>query len=63
VQVTDAKEHTLEVRALVSAADAALAWDLRCEVREKLVAFLQQNHPESLPRFRASFGPDVRAAS
>jgi hypothetical protein len=54
LQVTDAKEHTLEIRALASAADASLAWDLRCEIREKLVAFIQQNHPESLPRLRAS---------
>jgi Mechanosensitive ion channel len=35
LQVTDAKEHTLEIRALASAADASLAWDLRCEIREK----------------------------
>jgi small-conductance mechanosensitive channel len=54
LQVTDAKEHTLEVRALASASDASIAWDLRCEVREKLVTFLRQNYPESLPRFRAS---------
>lgn len=55
LQVTDSKERTLEVRALASAADASLAWDLRCEVREKLVDFLQRNHPGSLPRLRASF--------
>ena len=54
LQVTDAKEHALEIRALASAADASLAWDLRCEIREKLVAFVQQNYPESLPRLRAS---------
>jgi len=54
LQVTDAKEHTLEIRALASAADASLAWDLRCEIRERLVAFIQQKYPESLPRLRAS---------
>jgi small-conductance mechanosensitive channel len=54
LEVTDAKEHTLELRALASAADASLAWDLRCEIREKLVTFVQQNYPESLPRLRAS---------
>jgi small-conductance mechanosensitive channel len=53
LQVTDAKEHTLELRALASAADASTTWDLRCEVREKLVEFLQKNYPESLPRLRA----------
>jgi hypothetical protein len=59
LQVTDAREHTLEIRALASAADASLAWDLRCEIREKLVAFVQQNYPESLPRLRASLGRRV----
>jgi small-conductance mechanosensitive channel len=53
LQVTDAKERTLEVRALASARDASAAWDLRCEVREKLIAYLQKNHPGSLPRLRA----------
>ena len=61
LQVTDAKEHTLEVRALASAADASLAWDLRCEIREQLVGYLQRNYPESLPQLRASFEP-VRGA-
>ena len=56
LQVTDAKERTLEIRALASAADASMAWDLRCEIREKLVDFLQRHSPESLPRTRASVG-------
>ncbi len=54
LQVTDAGERTLEVRALGSAVDASTAWNLRCEVREKLVTFLQQQYPDSLPRLRAS---------
>lgn len=53
IQVTDSKENVLEVRVLVSAADASAAWDLRCLVREKLVDFLQRTHPDSLPRTRA----------
>jgi small-conductance mechanosensitive channel len=53
LQVTDAKERTIELRALASAADASMAWDLRCEVREKLVVFLQTHYPDSLPRVRA----------
>ena len=57
LQVTDAKEHTLQLRALASAVDASTAWDLRCEVREKLVEFLQKNYPESLPRARAELYP------
>ena len=65
LQVTDAKEHTLEIRALASAADASLAWDLRCEIREQLVGFIRQHYPESLPRVRASFDTirsDIAAA-
>jgi hypothetical protein len=54
LQVTDAEEHSLRIRAVMSAADASLAWDLRCEIRERLVAFIQHTSAESLPRFRAS---------
>jgi small-conductance mechanosensitive channel len=53
LQVTDAKPGTVELRALVSARTSPAAWDLRCEVREKLIAFLQQEHPGALPRQRA----------
>jgi hypothetical protein len=53
LQVTGATERALELRALMSASDASSAWDLRCDVREKLVAFIQNKYPESLPRLRA----------
>ena len=56
LQVTDAREHTLEIRALASAADASRAWDLRCEIREQLVVFVQENYPASLPKLRVSVG-------
>jgi len=52
LQVTDAKQSTIEVRALVSSADPGKAFDLRCEVREGLIEFLCRNYPESLPRAR-----------
>ncbi len=51
-QVTNASESTVELRALMSAADSPTAWDLRCEVREKLLLFLQKNYPENLPKTR-----------
>jgi small-conductance mechanosensitive channel len=53
LQVTDAKEHTIELRALVSAANASMLWDLRCAVREALIRFLQEHYSEHLPRTRA----------
>jgi small-conductance mechanosensitive channel len=52
LQVSDCRETTIELRALVSANNAAAVWDLRCEVREKLVDFLQREHPSALPRRR-----------
>jgi small-conductance mechanosensitive channel len=52
LQVTDAKQSTIEVRALVSSIDPGKAFDLRCEVREGLIQFLCRNYPESLPRVR-----------
>ena len=61
IQVTDAKPNTMEVRVLVSAADASTAWDLRCELREKLIDFLQRNYPQCLPRMRAELAGPNRA--
>jgi len=52
LQVTDSKENTLEIRALMSAANSSEAWDLRCHIREKLVTFIQENYPSCLPRTR-----------
>lgn len=49
LQVTNATEHALEIRALLSADDSSILWDLRCEVREKLAAFIVNNYPASLP--------------
>jgi hypothetical protein len=52
LQVTDANEQTVELRALVSARDSGTAFDLRCEVREKLIEFLRREYPGALPRRR-----------
>lgn len=52
VQVTDAKPNAIEVRVLVSAGDPGKLFDLRCEVREKLIAFIRDECPKALPRAR-----------
>ncbi|MGB3082843.1 MAG: mechanosensitive ion channel domain-containing protein, partial [Candidatus Omnitrophota bacterium] len=52
LQVTNATAQTVEIRALMSAPDSPTAWKLRCEVREKLLEFLQKRFPECLPRTR-----------
>jgi len=53
LQVSDVSEHTMQIRALTSAADSSKAWDLRCLVREKLIQFQQEKYPNSLPKARA----------
>ncbi|MGB9736492.1 MAG: mechanosensitive ion channel family protein [bacterium] len=53
LQVTNTTEHTVELRALMSAADSSALWNLRCEVREKMIQYLQEKHPDALPKTRA----------
>jgi len=52
LQVTNTTDRTVELRALMSAPDSSVAWDLRCLVREKLLAYLQANFPDCLPKVR-----------
>ncbi|PSR54497.1 mechanosensitive ion channel protein MscS [Adhaeribacter arboris] len=52
LHVTESKEKTLELRALVSAHDSSSAFELRCDIREKLIGFIQKNYPASLPKTR-----------
>jgi small-conductance mechanosensitive channel len=52
LQVTDLKENYLELRALVSADNSGILWNLRCEVREKLLKFILDNYPDSLAKIR-----------
>ena len=58
LQVTDMKEETVELRVLVTARDAGQAFDLRCDIREALLAFIAAEMPEALPRRRQMPVPD-----
>jgi small-conductance mechanosensitive channel len=53
LQVSDATEKTMQLRVLATSSDSSRSWDLRCEIREKFIAYIQLNHPGGLPRFRA----------
>lgn len=53
VQVTDFRERELELRVLVSARSAPRVFDLRCEMREALISWIQAEMPGALPRTRA----------
>ncbi|MBA2655009.1 MAG: mechanosensitive ion channel [Gammaproteobacteria bacterium] len=62
IQVSDAKQNSMELRILTSARSPAEAWDLRCEVREKLIDFIAKNYPQCLPhqrttQFKGSYMP------
>jgi len=54
LQVVEAGERTMRLRVVASAADSGNAWNLRCEIREKLIAYLQEQYPWALPRIRTT---------
>jgi small-conductance mechanosensitive channel len=52
LQVTEAHERTIQLRVIASARTSGDAYDLACELREKLITFLQSELPSALPRVR-----------
>jgi small-conductance mechanosensitive channel len=52
LQMVDAGERSVRLRALMTAVDSPTAWDLRCYVRRGLVEYMQMHHPEALPGLR-----------
>ncbi len=52
LQVTETSPQSIEVRLLMSAADASQAFDLRCDIRESILAWIGQNQPEAIVRRR-----------
>ncbi|GGG60882.1 hypothetical protein GCM10011415_03600 [Salipiger pallidus] len=58
VQVNDFREREMEVRILASARSAPRTYDLRCEIREKLVTWIQKEMPQALPRTRETVSVD-----
>ncbi|MEU8265650.1 mechanosensitive ion channel domain-containing protein [Sphaerisporangium sp. NPDC049002] len=63
LQVTGIQPNgVVELRALMSASDAPSVWDLKCDMREHLIAYIRENHPEALPRLRVEDLPGERPA-
>jgi small-conductance mechanosensitive channel len=54
LQVSDTSEKTMQLRGLASSIDSSRSWDLRCKLREGLIAFMQKEYPQYLPQVRAS---------
>jgi small-conductance mechanosensitive channel len=52
LQVTDTDKDTVTLRGLMSARTSPQAWDLRCEIREKMIDWFQKECPDALPRLR-----------
>ncbi|TAK78350.1 MAG: mechanosensitive ion channel, partial [Gammaproteobacteria bacterium] len=57
LQLTDFKEHCIELRILVSAATPGELWNLRVEIREKMLDFINRYYPECLPCQRIEIKP------
>ncbi|HKO87620.1 MAG TPA: mechanosensitive ion channel family protein [Burkholderiales bacterium] len=53
LQVTETSEQAMQLRIIASSNNASLSWDLRCRIREGLIAFIQREYPAALPRMRA----------
>jgi small-conductance mechanosensitive channel len=53
LQVVDTSERAMQLRLIVSSPSAGQSWDLRCLLREGLIALMQREHPDALPRIRA----------
>ncbi len=52
MQLTNTTDSVIEIRSLVSAHNSGAAFELRCFVREGLVAFINREYPHCLPRNR-----------
>jgi small-conductance mechanosensitive channel len=52
LQVSDATDKAIQLRVLATSSDSSKSWDLRCEIREKFLAYIQRHHAGGLPRYR-----------
>lgn len=60
VQMTDTQPACVVIRVLMSAHDAPSAFDLRCHVREELIAFIRDTYPQSLPQTRLLLAEELK---
>lgn len=57
VEVTDATDRAMQLRFLISANNSGDAFELRCVIREGILAYVAQHYPHGLPRLRSSIDP------
>lgn len=63
LQVVDCTEKTMKIRLLMTAKNSPTAWDLRCFIREKMLVFIQENYPDSLPKTRINLNAEDKSSS
>jgi small-conductance mechanosensitive channel len=63
LQVQEARETALELRVIASGRSSGQVAELRYEIREKLIAFLQREYPACLPRLVPAPPPPAAEAS
>jgi len=63
MHVTNTTDKSVEIRALMSAANSADVWELRCLVREQLIEFIRKNYPGDLPKVRMEMDQPASAAA
>jgi small-conductance mechanosensitive channel len=59
LQVTNLTDRSMELRCLVSSRNSSENFDLRCLVREKMTAWIQQNYPDAFPMTRFAARSDL----
>ncbi|MFB9236335.1 mechanosensitive ion channel family protein [Plantactinospora siamensis] len=57
LQMVDVNAQAVKIEVQASAADGASAWDLRCDLRESLIRYVRDQHPQWLPRTRSEYKP------
>ncbi|MEU9233847.1 mechanosensitive ion channel family protein [Streptomyces subrutilus] len=62
VAVTETTPSTIVLRAIVTAKDADDLWTVRCAVREQLIAWLSEKHPDALPRVVLAPAPEANGS-
>jgi len=63
VQVTNTTERFKEVRILLSSIDSSKNWDLRTDIREKLIDYINENYPDSFAKIRIKTNIDINPAT
>lgn len=58
VQVTNTTEKYKELRILLSSSDSSKNWDLKTDVREQLIEYINENYPGSFAYLRIKDQPD-----